>query len=114
VPVSREQVRRSIADHLQQRGAQHREAALRATSNDERQRHNRASADLDLAAKHIANQDEAHLDLNELYAWDQAHDQIGEYRWSPNDAQIAAIDAYTEDPTGGLDRLLSELNRLKS
>jgi len=114
VPVSRQQVWDSIADHLWKRAAAHREAAAQATTDDERKRHNRASADLDVAAKHIAKQDEAHQDLSELHAWEAAQDHSGDYRWSPNAAQAAAIDTYTNDPSGGPDSLFGELNRRNS
>jgi hypothetical protein len=113
VALSRTQVWDSIADRLQQRGAEHRAAAAAAASDEERKRHNRASANLDVAARYIANQDETHIDLSELHAWDDAQDQAGEYSWSPNEAQEAAIDAYTDDPSGGPDSLFAALNRRK-
>jgi hypothetical protein len=112
MPLSQQQVWDSMADFLQTLGAEHREAARQAATDEERQRHNRASADLDVAAKHIAQQDETHRDLSELHASEDARDQPGAYRWSPNEAQRAAIDAYTDDPDGGPDSLLRELNRL--
>ncbi|MDQ3821645.1 MAG: hypothetical protein M3321_00160 [Actinomycetota bacterium] len=96
------------------RGAEHREAARRATSDAERQRQNRASADLHVVAEHIARQEQTHHDLSELHAWEDARNEAGDYGWLPNDAQKAAIDAYTNDPSGGPDRLLADLNRLKS
>ena len=110
--LTRPQVWDSIANFLQERGAEHRETARQAATDEERERHNRASADLDVAAKHIARQDETHQDLGELHASEDARDQIGDYRWSPNEAQRAAINAYTDNPSGGPDSLLHELNRL--
>jgi hypothetical protein len=111
--LSRTQVWDSIAQHFEEVAAARRDAAKGADSNEERQRQNRGSAHLLAAAAHVRRQDDTHHDLSELHAWDNAQDQYGEYRWSPNEAQAEAIRRYADEASAGPDALLADLNRLR-
>jgi hypothetical protein len=106
--------RRGFADYLRAQAESRRQMA--SENPDEKARHNRASARLLALADYVEKQGEAHVALNELYAWTEASaDRPVDYSsWRPSDAQVAAIDRYAErDDTGGEEALLTELASLR-